>query len=75
MGEPIAVVLGPDEVGDEVVAQRRPSSRDEVLEVGIELIPCPKDRGSVLDDVPIEDLLDVVGPVAEQLPVLGRCAQ
>ena len=74
-GETVAVVFAADEVGDQVVGQRCTPAGDQVLEVSVELIPRRKDRRAVIGDVPVEDLFDVVGPVAEELPVLGWGAQ
>lgn len=48
---------------------------DHVLEVGVELIPRRQDVGPVVDDVPFEELLDVIAPNREQLPVLAGSAQ
>lgn len=75
VGEPVTIVFGSDELRDQVVGQRRTALGDQLLEVGIELIPCGQDHRTVFGDVPIEDLLDVIGPVAEQVLILRRCAQ
>ena len=39
MGEPVAVVLDADQLGDEVVAEGLPPASDQLLDVGVELLP------------------------------------
>ena len=48
---------------------------DHVVEVGVERLPGGQDDGRIVDDVPAEELEDVVGPVREQLPVFAGCAE
>ena len=48
---------------------------NHLLEVVVEGLPGVEDDGLVGDEIPVEELLDVVGPVGDQLPVLARCAQ
>ena len=75
MGKTIAVVFRANQIGNQVIGQRRAPAGDEVLEVCVELVPCRKDGRAVVGDVPLKNLFGVVGPVGEQLPVLGWCAQ
>ena len=73
--EPIAFVLGLHELGHEVVAGLARRSSTIVVDVGVELVEGAQDVGPVLDGVELEDLEDVVGPVAEPRPVLAGSAE
>jgi hypothetical protein len=72
MGELLAIVFDSDEVGDQVVSQRVPASLDQLLEVTVERVPRPKDRGLVFGDGAAEGLADVGRPLGEELPILAR---
>ena len=75
--EAVAVVLGPDEVGQQIVGQRVPPVGDHVVDVGVEFAPGVHDERFV-DAVGIEGEggEDVVGPQCELLPVFaGRAEQ
>ena len=70
--EAIAVVLDPNQLGDQVVGQRVTASGDHVVDVGVQSRPRrARMAGIVVGDIPAEGLEDVVGPVGEQLPVLA----
>ena len=45
VGQPVAVVFGADELGDQVVGQGVSPRGDQVLDVGLELLPRPQDGG------------------------------
>ena len=75
MGEAVAVVLGADQLGDQIVGQCVASMSDHVVDVGVERIPGAQHDGRVVGGVPEEDLDDVVGPLGEQLPVLAGCTE
>ena len=74
--EAVAVVLGPDEVGEQIVGQRVPPVGDHVVDVGVEFAPGVHDERFV-DAVGIEGEggEDVVGPQRELLPILARRAE
>jgi hypothetical protein len=46
-----------------------------VLDVCVELLQGGQDHWSVIGDVPVEHLLDVIGPAGKQGPVFAWCAQ
>jgi hypothetical protein len=73
--EAVAVVLGADQLGDQVVGEGVAPVSDHVVEVGVERLPGGQDDGRVVGDVPAEELEDVVGLVREQLPVFAGCAE
>ena len=51
VGEPVAVVFGANELGDQVVAERPAAASDQAPEVGVELFPRPQNGGLVGCDV------------------------
>ena len=76
--EAIAVVLGANQVGEQVVGQAVPAPGDHVVDVVVELAPrAHDDRLDFAEiDGEAEGLEDVVGPERELLPVLaGRAEQ
>ena len=73
--EAIAIVLGADQLGDQVVGQCVPPVREHVVDVGVESIPGGQDRRRFIGGIPAESLQDVICPAGEQFPVFGRCAQ
>jgi hypothetical protein len=73
--EPVTVVLGADQVRDQVVGEVFPALRKHFFEIGVEFGPGRLDGGPVAGDVPVEYFLDLIGPCGEQLPVLTRCAE
>jgi hypothetical protein len=74
-GESVPVVFGADQFRDQVVGEVVAPLGDHVVEVGVELVSGRHDDRLVVDDVPVEDLEDVIGPVGEQLPVAARSAE
>ncbi len=66
----VAVDLRTHHVGQQVVGQRAAPVVDHVVEIVLECTPGAQDVRFVVDDVPVEDLEDVVGPVGEQMPVV-----
>ena len=73
--EPIAIVFGADQLGDQVVGQRVTAVSDHIVDVVVDGLPCRQNGVRLIGDVPAEGLEDVVGPFREQLPVRGRCAE
>ena len=76
--EPIPVVLGANEVGEQIVSQGVPAMGDHIVDVVVELPPRPHDGGLDFANVggEAEGLEDVVGPRRELLPVFaGRAEQ
>ena len=74
--EPVAFVLGLHELGHEVVAGLGPPLLDHGVDVRVELVEGAEDVGLVVDRVELEDLEDLVGPVAEERPIApGRAEQ
>ena len=48
MGQPVTVVFASDELGDQVVGQRCAPPCDQLLEIGVEVMPRGQDRRAVL---------------------------
>ena len=73
--EAIAAVLNANQLGDQIVGQRVPTSGDHVVDVGVHRVPGGEDGGYFRRGIPTEGLEELVGPVGEQLPVLGRSSE
>ena len=71
--ESIPVILGADQVGEQIIGQAVPATGDHVVDVVVELSPCPHDGGLELPDVggEAEGFEDVVSPRREPLPVFA----
>ena len=73
--EPIARLLGRDQVGQQVVGRCHTPSLDELVHVRAHLGLRGLDEWQVFEDVVVEDSQQVRRPPTEQLPVLFRRAQ
>ena len=76
--EAVPVVLGADQVGEQVIGQGVPAMGDHVVDVVVEFAPGPHDGGLELSNVggEGEGFEDVVRPRRELLPVFaGRAEQ
>ena len=73
--EPVTVLLGADEVREEIVGEVVAATGDHVIDVVVEGLPGGQDRGLVFGDVPVEGVHEVVDPDRQLLPVLGRGAE
>jgi hypothetical protein len=68
-GEPVAIVLCADELRDQVVGECSAAALDQVVEVGVELLPRGQDCRCVGGGVGSKGLADASQAVGEQLPV------
>lgn len=75
LAELVAVLLGADQVGEQIVGESPAPPFHHGVDVVLELAPSRHDGGFVFGDVPVEHLEDVVSPFGEQLPVLAGCTE
>ncbi len=75
VGQLVAGLFGSDQVGQQIVRRLAASFGDQAAGVLAELVLRPHDQFELVDDIGREDLEDVAGPAAEELPVLLRRAR
>ena len=73
--QPVALLLGRDQVGEQVLGRLVAAIGDQLPRVLVELVLGGGDDRQVLVEVAVEDAQHVGGPPAEQLPVLLRRAE
>ena len=73
--QPNSALLGAHQIRKQIVGGLATPPFDHAVDVVLELQPRRHDDGLVLDDVPVEHLEDVIGPLGEHLPVLPRRAE
>ena len=73
--EAVTVVLGSDQIGDQVAGQNVAPAREHLVDVAVQRLPSGQDPRRLVGRVPAEGLQNNVGPVGELFPVLGWCAE